>query len=268
MSVRVMAEVWDCADLTDPTQVAVMQRLANHADDNGRNCFPSIAHLALKTRYSERTVQRVIAQLEAAGFIAVERGSGRGNESNYTINVEKLKGRQHDTLSETKRVTPKRRKGVTETKKGDIGAAPLFEGNVRETSTETSTPQPPSAAADGGAKGSYENLPHGNPKDDAIDAAVKRVMDGCGFTANRLRRKLRVVVMRRVELCEVPDEVADRMIAAWKHQEKNCDLLSKKERAAPFFEEGFWLNWRRLHWNPVAVREENERAGARVGSWG
>jgi hypothetical protein len=85
-----MANVWDYGP-SDPIDNSVLLRLANFCDDEGKNCFPSIADTARAIRRSERTVTRSIVQLEAAGWLTVERGSGR-NRSQYQINVERLQG--------------------------------------------------------------------------------------------------------------------------------------------------------------------------------
>jgi Helix-turn-helix domain len=50
--------------------------IADSAEDDGTNAWPSVRHLAAKTMLSEATVHRCIRALEAKGLIAVERNAG------------------------------------------------------------------------------------------------------------------------------------------------------------------------------------------------
>ncbi|MDP9428494.1 MAG: helix-turn-helix domain-containing protein [Actinomycetota bacterium] len=52
--------------------------IADHAGNDGDDAWPSVPTLARKTGFSERSVQRGVARLEAGGHLAVERGDGRG----------------------------------------------------------------------------------------------------------------------------------------------------------------------------------------------
>lgn len=131
MSVRVMADVWEHGP-DDATLVSVLLVLANYSDDSGGNCFPGLALIAKRTRYSERTVIRAIADLEEQGWITVlQRGSGRPPKSavkeyekaeyrsQFQLNVSKLKGCQPVTVPKDERVTMTTGKGDTEARKGD-----------------------------------------------------------------------------------------------------------------------------------------------------
>ncbi len=75
--------------------------LADHAHDDGTHIFPSIAHLALKTRQSERSVQYQLRRMEESGWLVLvnaglggrRRGFGEGGKTRqYRINPEWLKG--------------------------------------------------------------------------------------------------------------------------------------------------------------------------------
>lgn len=136
MSVSVMALVWG-STLRDRMQVDVLNYLANCSDDEGGNCFPSIARIAHFTRCSQRTVKRTIKDLEALGFLSVIEGRGRGIVSLFVINVDELKRCQDVTFSQRKKVTAATGKGDTVSIKGDIGDIPPHPLNgrtIRETS--------------------------------------------------------------------------------------------------------------------------------------
>jgi Helix-turn-helix domain len=64
-----MSWALDEAQVTDPTQALVLVALADNAQDDGRNAFPSQATLARRARVSDRTIRRILAQLEADGVI-------------------------------------------------------------------------------------------------------------------------------------------------------------------------------------------------------
>lgn len=69
-----------------------MIAFADHCDDRGNNIFPSNAHMAKKTRQSERTVQYQRRRLEEMGWlvpVANEQG-GRGKAAEYRIPIEDL----------------------------------------------------------------------------------------------------------------------------------------------------------------------------------
>jgi len=75
--------------------------LADHAHDDGTSIFPSIAHLAKKTRQSQRSVQYQLRSMEESGWlILVSGGKGgrkpgaeaKGRTREYRINPAWVKG--------------------------------------------------------------------------------------------------------------------------------------------------------------------------------
>ena len=81
MSVRVSSWVWQHSGAAG-NDLLLLLALADVADDNGR-CWPSVAHLADKTKLSRATVQRRLKALREAGKI-VTRGQ-RGTSNVYGI---------------------------------------------------------------------------------------------------------------------------------------------------------------------------------------
>lgn len=75
MSLRATLWALDEAPVTDARHVLVLVALADHADDNGRGCWPSVTTIAARARCSVRTVHRALRELEAAGVIV------RGDQS-------------------------------------------------------------------------------------------------------------------------------------------------------------------------------------------
>jgi hypothetical protein len=66
--------------------LAVAIVLADAADADGSNIYPSVARVARLARCSERAVQTSLQELQAQGYLElVERGGGRGRPARYRI---------------------------------------------------------------------------------------------------------------------------------------------------------------------------------------
>ena len=85
MSGKIMGKVWDL-DLPH-NQLLILLALADHADHEGNNVYPSLGLVAWKTGYSEQQVRRVMRDLEKAGILkATERKPGKS--ARYRIDIE------------------------------------------------------------------------------------------------------------------------------------------------------------------------------------
>jgi hypothetical protein len=127
MSIKLMSQVWTL-ELEHGQQI-VLLAMADHADDDGARCYPSVSYLAWKTNYSERQVQRIMAQLQEDQIIkpiAHEQG-GRGMATEYHIIIEK--GVTKSPFSLAERVT-------STTQKGDTAMAPQPSSTIKEPSWE------------------------------------------------------------------------------------------------------------------------------------
>lgn len=78
MSIRIMTAVWERTDLSS-TQKLVLLALADWANDEGL-CWPSINRLAVKASMAGRSIQRIIRELEEAGFVCRDEVTGKGNK--------------------------------------------------------------------------------------------------------------------------------------------------------------------------------------------
>ncbi len=89
MSIALMTMVRKTALPTN--EKFVLMALADWADDNGTNCWPSIYELSEYLTCSERTVQRLLRELEQGGWIAVVGNhNGGGTSRTYALNVPKM----------------------------------------------------------------------------------------------------------------------------------------------------------------------------------
>lgn len=77
MSIRLMTSVWSRSDLSS-TQKLVLLAFADWANDDGY-CWPSINQIAIKSSMTDRSVQRILRQLEDMQFIKREEVVGKGN---------------------------------------------------------------------------------------------------------------------------------------------------------------------------------------------
>jgi len=62
-----------------PAAKFLLLAIADRADDDGTNAFPSYAWLANRTGLSPRHIKRLVPELEGDGYLDVERVSGRSH---------------------------------------------------------------------------------------------------------------------------------------------------------------------------------------------
>ena len=135
MSLR--ATLWALyeAPAKDPTARLVLVVLADHAGDDGRDAFPSVARIASAAEVTERTVQRHLRDLEEAGLIVkgdqarVEAAIKRGDRRPvcYDLQLGVVRGDNmtpRDTPDGVTPTSPRDENGVTPmTERGDTGDA-------------------------------------------------------------------------------------------------------------------------------------------------
>lgn len=84
MSIKISTRVWEDRSLKS-TELLLMLALADNADENTRQCFPSVDYLAAKIRKSRRNVQDTIQNLVSDGKIVVTLNAGRNGTNVYTL---------------------------------------------------------------------------------------------------------------------------------------------------------------------------------------
>lgn len=75
MSTIIMSACWPLQGMS-PAQKAVLVSLADMSNDDGV-CWPSVAHIAMRTCLSERAVQNAIKWLCTSGLVSMKERSGR-----------------------------------------------------------------------------------------------------------------------------------------------------------------------------------------------
>lgn len=78
MSIRLMSLVWDL-DLP-PGEKLVLLALADQANDEGRQCWPSVSTIGRRSGQGERTVRRAIADLETKGHLTRRHRDGASTQ--------------------------------------------------------------------------------------------------------------------------------------------------------------------------------------------
>lgn len=101
MSAKIMGEVWEL-NLPANEQI-VLLAMADHADHNGGNVFPSNALIAWKAGMSEDTVIRMKKRLESRGILVLEQAAP-GCVKRYRIDVSK--GERKAKYVSTSSLTP------------------------------------------------------------------------------------------------------------------------------------------------------------------
>jgi hypothetical protein len=260
------------------TEKLVLYALADyHQDKMGVYTFPSVRTLAEESLMDVRSCRRLLQSIERKGVIEREwQGAGAGHLTFYRfldLDKEEAQRGASDAGQEHKKrghsvpfsaAAFLSKKGAKRGQKGDTAAPLLLEEQEQEQKLHPPTP----LASEGGAASGKNDLSTGR----RIDAAVKRVMTMCGFTARRLRLKLRAVVEQedlRTDTerpFEFPEETADAMIDAWQRYGRQGARLYRHRDAAEFFEGGFWRNSNLWDWDKHALREEGLAAHAGVGS--
>jgi hypothetical protein len=162
MSIKLMTRVWELKLPHD--ELWVLMALADHADDDGRNCYPSVGYLAWKCGYSERSIQRILRKLEEKQYIkATSAQHGGIYSTTYQLKLrdapskepyqKKQCGRPRKTDAN---VTPIFEKPVTtclkpvtpEVKTGDVALAPEPSVNHQKPKENVSSPISPDRTLD------------------------------------------------------------------------------------------------------------------------
>jgi hypothetical protein len=109
MSIKLMGQVWEC-QFTKAEQ-SVMLAMADHAQDDGSKCFPSVDRIAWKTDYSARQVQRTIKELCGRGILVAVHKAGRARAVEYRIDLKQAEPKPEFQSRKGDMVSPYQPKG-------------------------------------------------------------------------------------------------------------------------------------------------------------
>ena len=86
MSIKVMSWVWEYAVLA-AHELSTALAMADWASDDGNKIYPTVAQIAIKTRLSERSVQRIVQGLMERSVVILTAKSRRGHANEYRMLV-------------------------------------------------------------------------------------------------------------------------------------------------------------------------------------
>lgn len=103
MSIKLMSLVWEKA--LSHSEQSILLAMADYADDDGRNCYPSYERLAWKTGYSTRQVTRIIKELCASGILVILRPSTQHQSTHYWIRLDKAVNKEPFSIDKVSSLT-------------------------------------------------------------------------------------------------------------------------------------------------------------------
>src|ERR1700733_10301995 len=77
---------------------AVLSCLADHADKETGECFPSYGYIADETWFSRKSIERSIAVLAFLKLITIKTKSVGGKPTNYTVHLEAIENLVRESL--------------------------------------------------------------------------------------------------------------------------------------------------------------------------
>jgi hypothetical protein len=280
------------------SEKAVGMVLADSHQDRGNSfTYPALDTIAEESASPRRTAQRLQASLERKGVLLRmrPRNQGRGTTVFYFFTAldvipagwkDAREGRHSVALFDGELFLHKGDRRATEgrQKGGNLNTAPVERAREPEQEQQKQlelTPLPPasggavdrnqpSAVVSSGAPPASVNPPCAAQQGrlsgvgDPLETAADQVMQGCGFVQKRLRRVLRAAIEHEVNSGEHPATAALAMMAAWKRQLLDGDVLRVIYGPEKFFGHGHWS--KPLQYDPQALERERMRANARVGS--
>ena len=147
---RPLIVVWRDMILTEDVNLSPMAgyvgcALAKFADSNGRSCFPSQKKIAAVTRYSLRSVQRAIGELEDAGWITTKMEPIKGGKNQirgqawrttYGFNLpEEDVTQSPSNTEEDVTQSPSRGKSTPDSREEDVRQSPYLEHSTKNINT-------------------------------------------------------------------------------------------------------------------------------------
>ena len=96
VSARLVGLVWD-GSTHKGSELLVLLAIADNANGEKDEAYPSVGYLAEKTRLSRRNVQYVLKALYASGELEVVKEGGWGNRANvYRLNAKMLRSQARE----------------------------------------------------------------------------------------------------------------------------------------------------------------------------
>lgn len=184
----------------------VLLAIADCADDNGMNAFPSKQKLADKTLLDVSTIRRVVRRLEESGLLSVDRSTERGRANVYTVNMSTATHPVNNPVDNSAVMGARRRGGKLPPRQSarsgeaerpvEGGAAPpLPSGTITEPSSVAPTP------ADDVEDGAANSSPGDDGRARSVDPVATAVLSRLGpawHLSDSDRRRLSPLIVAKV----------------------------------------------------------------------
>lgn len=141
MAVGVFDRVWKHSK-HGGTELLVLLAIADNANEEHAEAWPSIAYLAQKTRMTERGVQKVIRRLQQSGELEVLPPKGDRKANTYRVNVAERTGEQRSGVNDVQGEPPFGGEGEQDSPGGVNGGSPKpsIEPSIEPSTTPYSPP--------------------------------------------------------------------------------------------------------------------------------
>lgn len=245
MSARVQALVWEVADLGAPERL-VLLKLADCADDTGRNARPSQARLAAWCGLDVRTVRRVLDRLRSAGLIVMDEAADAVSNAPalYRVDLDELRAGRRADAEAMYDASPIRRKPVS--REAREARALRKAGTLRAQRPEAtghSVRRPPPGTAPGGPPGTVSGggLRAESPEGIASDCNHGDIQGGTQrATRTPARAAARVVdtPSNTTIPCSIPFAIANGSASALRDGASTADPYRLPEPALPGMGDG------------------------------
>lgn len=209
MSIKVMTYIWDNSEQSG-TKLLCLLALADYANDEGE-AFPGMAKLSQKCRFKDkdmRCIRRLLDDLEEAGEIAREQGTGIHTKNGVTNRYYLLKYRESMGIKGGLRNPRSNKEGVVQPPVGGAKKPPV-EGVVQPTDPSVDPSVDPSY---GEGKLSLSEPKHRNIRQSSAVEFMKEMQE-IGLSkqeTNDLVYHLSDILRKRLQ-CEEDDKVLNEM---------------------------------------------------------
>jgi Helix-turn-helix domain len=217
--------------------------LADHANDAGASCYPSVTTLAKKTRQTRRNIFRVLPDLKRFGWIRILEGGSPDGDNAYLLDVPKLCRAALETGD--KLSSPE--KAFIASALGDKLSSP--EADEAPTGDKLSSRVVTLGHPNGDIRASLYKKNHQEPSREpsgvhtiSPEMVSRAVCELTPLIGREVLNALDGVCRAEMRDGKNPDELRDALIASWKDYDANKPKFSCIYGAEKFFGHGMWKN--------------------------
>lgn len=276
--------------LGNSTAKCILALIADQANADGYG-YPSLDFITYNTEVSMRTVRRVMQVFIELDLLAkVDRGRrhcpglqlntallGADLKAEYWRHLRAAEGRrlsEYELRDDLFADVSETAHSVSETGNSDVSKTAAEVSRTGKVVSETTPPHPLYCVPLNDPDRPNPHFPQQAIRRAerykqrlATERACDAVTQACGFTDCRLRRTLCKVIQLESDMGEASGTIAVAMISAWQEYTSQGERLQFRWCARRFFAEGYWKNRNSWPWDVSVLREDAQRAQARLGTF-